>query len=276
MIGLAIFGFSIGEWTDIADDAKVGKKNHFSDKSLLYKSTIVLGATFLIVLSVFFLFLKDIFQLLVAMQMFCFVLYSVPPFRLKRFKFTSLILDSTYSGTLMYLLAFSIPQNVIYEPILIGIVIWGFCKGARNYLLHTLNDAQHDKNLQIKSFGNVVSLGKIISFIKAFIVPIEIFAMLFVLILMEVHASKLVVSYIAILWIVSFHQSKSDTLGRYGFVANMNIFHEVAFLFVTVALFTLNNYLAISLFFGFSIIFPKVWEWVLSAFRKVTLLFLKR
>jgi hypothetical protein len=269
MIGLAIFGFALGEWTDIADDAKVGKQNHFSDKSFAFKSAVLLGAVFLIGLSVFFLYLNDFFKLIVGIQMLCFVVYSVPPLRLKRFKFTSLLLDSTYSGTLMYVLAFSIPQNVIYEPILIGIIIWGFCKGIRNYLLHTLNDAQHDKNLQIKSFGNAASPSKILGFIKGVIVPIEIIAILFVFILIEVHADKLVIAYLAILWIVSFHRSKSNVLGQYGFVANMNIFHEVAFLFITIALFTLNNYLAITLLIGCSIIFPKVWQWVFSAFEKL-------
>jgi hypothetical protein len=275
MIGLAVFGFALGEWSDIADDEKVGKKNHFADKSLLFKSAILLTAIFFIAVSVFFLYLKDYFQLLVGLQMLCFVVYSVPPFRLKRFKIPSLILDATYSGTLMYLLVFSIPQNVVYEPILIGIFIWGFCKGVRNYLLHTLNDAQNDAHLKIQSFGNSNHAEKIISKIKVYILPLEIISMLFILILIEVHPMKLVLSYLIILWMVSYHRSKSNTIGQYGFVANINIFHEVAFLFITVALFTMNNYLAIVLWIGFSIIFPNIWKWAFSGFKKIKLLFQK-
>lgn len=269
MIGIAVFGFALGEWTDIKDDEKVGKKNQLANTSFILKVGIIIAALLVVVVSSFFLQLSILLLVLVLIQLLCFVLYSVPPLRLKKYILTSLMLDATYSGTLMYILAFSLSQSVVYEPILIGIGIWGFAKGARNYLLHTLNDAENDERLGIKSFGNSYSKN-LLDRIKFIILPIEIMSLIFVFLLIDSHPIKLVAAYILVLIFATYHQSKSLQLGKFKFVANINLFHEVAILMIAVVLFSINNILGLVLFVGFAIIFPSIGLWIVSGVKKLS------
>ncbi|MEZ5009090.1 MAG: hypothetical protein R2753_13145 [Chitinophagales bacterium] len=156
MIFTAIFGFFIGEWSDIKDDTKAGKKNLLVGKSSSFK----FGFTILSVIGICFFSFQlrlsnfDLYLLVIA-QMLCFILYSIPPFRLKKNKLASLVLDSLYSGTLMYVFVFAIGRQDATGSLVV-LFIWGFLRGQRNYILHTLNDAKNDQQIGIKKHWKLI------------------------------------------------------------------------------------------------------------------------
>ena len=172
-ISTAAFGFFINEWSDIKDDTIAGKENTLSNAK---QHTLILLLLFIIsgiVVSAYLLKLNKITQIIICVQLILLLLYSVPPFRLKRFKYLAVILDATYSGALFYILAIIIGSNyhrfsIIWMYLLF---FWSITKGIRNILHHLIQDKKYDAALRFKTVAtanNTSTLEHFIFFLYRF------------------------------------------------------------------------------------------------------------
>jgi len=172
-IAVAAFGFLIGEWSDINDDIKAGKKNTLIGLSLYSKIFLIVLSVLIQVLSIWKLRFNDwIFWTLYFIEIICFILYSLLPFRLKRHRLAAVVLDALYSGTLFYLLAYLYVSKITTLP-LVFIFFWGISKGIRNIILHLLIDKENDSKIKVKTVANSISKIKIEKFLYYIILPLE-------------------------------------------------------------------------------------------------------
>jgi 4-hydroxybenzoate polyprenyltransferase len=158
-IATASFGFFLGEWTDINDDLNAKKENTVIQLEITKRYLLLIFLAVFISIIIYFLNLNLVLLSIVILQFVCFILYSVPPFRLKENKIFAVILDSIYSGSLYYFLAFSIININNYLAYLL--IVWALAKGIRNIIVHLIKDKENDRIANIKTIGNTVDLQKI-------------------------------------------------------------------------------------------------------------------
>ncbi len=156
MVATAAFGYFINDWTDIKEDFLSGRKNHVAQVPVKFRWPIAI-----------ILFMGSIgLQILLngigstsaffsALHLLCFIIYSVPPFRLKKCLLATAILDSIYAHVLPAVIVLasvcSVHEN-LYLFILLG---WSqFITGVRNILLHHLFDRKQDKLAGNSNFAN--------------------------------------------------------------------------------------------------------------------------
>lgn len=147
----AIIGYFINDLFDIKDDLKAGKKNYVASFPILIK-IVFLPALFFVLFLLFkfnahYKWTVKTTQFLYAIfiNILLFLAYSTPPIRLKRFKYAAPFIDALYSGTIFYILAFSISNLILNKLAIIFIFIWALLKGLRNYLSHLCNDKENDE-----------------------------------------------------------------------------------------------------------------------------------
>lgn len=269
MIFIAIFGFFIGELSDIKDDEIAGKSNVLKDKSLLFKGSILVITIIAIAGLTYLLNIKAKLYFILAVQLFCFILYSVPPFRLKKNKYASLLLDSLYSGTLMYFFVFSIgTQTAFLEGLLL--FIWGFLRGQRNYVLHTIVDAKNDELIGIESIANTNSNNRILGHQQYIWLPLEVTSLLIFFYLLDAPFNFiLMISYIFIYGYSYIHRSQSKIMSSFGVLSNINLFHEMLFPLITFLLLSIYQPIYIIPLILLIVIFGQYKEWGIAIFKKI-------
>ena len=146
MIFAASFGYFVNDWSDIEEDQMAGKENFVGKLSLTSKYFFPL----------FFAGSAISFQLLLnhnnplpiylsITQLVLFILYSVPPIRLKKYEVPAVICDSLYAHVLPSAIVFTtISDYQLYMPSLFFLVSWQFFWGIRNILLHHIFDRKFD------------------------------------------------------------------------------------------------------------------------------------
>lgn len=269
MILIAVFGFFIGEWSDIKDDQIVGKSNLLANRSLGFKTGMACFTLAGIGILTHLLNVDISVKLLVVLQLLCFLLYSIPPFRLKRNKYASLILDSLYSGTIMYVMVMALGSNCSY--LMLGLLfLWGILRGQRNYILHTLNDAENDNQIGIKSIGNTYQYIQIIKIQNSILFPLEIISLLAFLYLVEMPYNLiLMASYLLIIGYSFYHRSISEKMGSYGHLSNINLFHEMLFPLVVLVLLTLEQIFWIIPLLLLMSLFTQYKQWGWAIIKKI-------
>jgi colanic acid/amylovoran biosynthesis glycosyltransferase len=149
-LGFGLVGYLINDWTDLKQDLVVGKNNLFVGKSFSSK---VLSISFALVLAIipwFFVFeLNKLTITLIIAQLSLYILYSVPPFRLKRIAWLGVVLDTFYANVLPTILAVFAVSNLFEAALEIWLIIlvscWTFFYGLRGILNHHLADLENDK-----------------------------------------------------------------------------------------------------------------------------------
>lgn len=148
-LGTAATGFIINDWSDIASDALCGKKNGMAPVKPPVRFILLFLSLLVSIISV--IVTKNYFIAgLYLIQIFLFFIYSCHPFRLKRFPLPAIILDSLYSGTIFWVIAFSIWQ---FYPLPASLVaITGLLKGLRNIIFHQHTEIELDRKLPFRTF----------------------------------------------------------------------------------------------------------------------------
>lgn len=149
----AITGYFINDLYDIKADAIAGKYNFVSTQSKVFRYLFLpFIITILIIINYSIIHLVPsllhiIVTILIAFNLFLFFIYSVPFIHLKYNPYAAIILDAMYSGPLFYVIAYllSTMGYVTNHSYLAIIFLWGILKGIRNYLNHTVVDAEKDK-----------------------------------------------------------------------------------------------------------------------------------
>lgn len=168
----AAFGFFVGEWCDQKDDQLVGKINAVSNLPQFWKLLILL-CIFSSLICIAAITLNRFIQVVLFIALLTSLLmYSVPPFRLKRFFSSALLLDSLYSGALFIsVVLFSF--NCVGKFWIAVCFTLFFLKGCRNILVHLHTDTQDQKIQQyplLKNYTQIVELLAVIEILLLIVV----------------------------------------------------------------------------------------------------------
>lgn len=180
LLSLSIFtavgGYLINDFSDVEDDKKVGKQNFLLNKPIFFFPLSLL----LCIVSLGFVSLYCYKQIptkavtilmLLIFNFILFIVYSLPPFRLKRFHHLAIALDATYSGTIFYLMAFLIPvehwQYHTYISIFL-IFLFGLLRGGRNYAYHAVHDEVNDRLVGVENLSFIIGAKRLLRIVNLF------------------------------------------------------------------------------------------------------------
>lgn len=158
IIGIAGFGYIVNDLSDKDQDQKAGKPNHIGQMSALNTSiilVIMLGLAF----SPWLVFPTDTLSfVLLSTEVCLFIVYSLPPFRLKEKGLLGVVCDSLYAHVVPTTLAlytfYLIGHNEIFRNtyLILPILVWQFVLGIRNILYHQTIDYENDIESGTKTY----------------------------------------------------------------------------------------------------------------------------
>lgn len=243
----AFAGYFINDLFDIPADRKAGKKNYVSRfpvwlRWLFMPALLGLVALLLFVFAQAGVLNATEFSLVVLVflgNLLLFLLYSVPPVRLKEKPMLAPVADALYSGTLFYGLAYLLSLGLSPEtgsgtdnlvPVLIrenrlltAFLAWGFLKGLRNYLNHLAEDAEHDALSGIRTLATRYGAARIRSIANG-IYPAELILLACLMTVLSGPLALFALAFCAIFlgfWIRDMRQNRERTYHLY------NDLHEV-------------------------------------------------
>lgn len=282
-VSVASFGFFINEWTDIKDDTAAGKSNAVSE--LTVRTRWIFFSIVLLQMGVgFYMTISNLHSaLLFATQIACFIVYSCPPFRMKKNLYVAPLLDALYSGTIFYLLAININYPTFFNLTVVQkgqlgfLLVWALLRGFRNIIMHLLFDAKFDAAIQQKTIGTRYNRSSVSKFLYRFVLPSEILCFLgFCFIGPDKAAVLLGVAFIVFIvywfkrktYIIPFLLKRPNP-SMDNELYDINIFYEVVLPVYIFGLLALQN----DIFYGFYSlllvgIFPivRVWVWAAVTF----------
>jgi 4-hydroxybenzoate polyprenyltransferase len=154
--GFASMGYLFNDLFDIKKDAAAGKSNFLAGKPVLFILLLFLVSSGFVFGPWWFLPKDNFSYLLIAAQIFLFIVYSVPPLRLKERGVAGIITDALYAHGLPPVLAaytFALAAQHPFRISEIGMLfIWQTTSGIRNILLHQFDDLESDKISGSKNF----------------------------------------------------------------------------------------------------------------------------
>jgi hypothetical protein len=177
---VASFGFFLNEWTDIKDDRSAGKKNRVAILPVSQRIVIFIFIVFQIAAGYYMSVYSFHASLLFILQLLLLVLYSCPPFRLKKNLYLAPLFDALFSGTLFYLLAINVSYSTFFflalhqKIALCMLSIWALTRGFRNIIIHFLADVEFDTVIAQKTIGTHYDLSNTQNFLKWVLLPVEI------------------------------------------------------------------------------------------------------
>jgi len=178
IMSIGAFGYFVNDWFDSDADRLSGKSNKTSMLALPVK---ILIALFLIFMGSFphFLLLPGIsvYFYLLAAQIILFLLYSIPPIRLKS-NVLGVIADSMFSFVLpafiSLLIAIRYPDEIVIKnSVIVALTAWLFFTGLRSILFHQQKDYENDIISKTQTFTVQIGKEKALLLIKM-ILPAEI------------------------------------------------------------------------------------------------------
>jgi 4-hydroxybenzoate polyprenyltransferase len=181
IIGIAGFGYLSNDFGDRKADAKAGKSNLLIGLSRMQISGLLVLFLALAVVPwlVYFPVTALTISLLLS-EFLLFILYVLPPFRLKERGLLGVITDSLYAHAVPATLAgltflVLLPtENQAFPIFLPTLVVWQFFLGMRNILLHQLKDAKNDRVSGIHTFVTRHGEAKVNRWMSNLFVPLEL------------------------------------------------------------------------------------------------------
>ncbi|HXH20212.1 MAG TPA: UbiA family prenyltransferase [Chitinophagales bacterium] len=150
MIGTAGFGHYLNDLTDIEADRISGKPNNASGHSTARK-IFTLGLLLMLGLLPWFIFYEaSTLHFLVLVVFLLFVLYSVPPVRLKNRGFWGIFSDTLYAHAIpAVVVSLAITEEAQMTDktfnLMLIIFVWQFFTGFRNIAFHQFEDFEQDR-----------------------------------------------------------------------------------------------------------------------------------
>lgn len=182
----AAFVSVINDLTDRNDDAASGKPNRLAGRSRAYTATLVAST---LVAGAFFCFLWRDDVLLVAAYLgswIAFALYSIPPVRLKTRGAMGVLADASGAHLLPAVVAvLAAYRAAAHEPRLSWIVAvgtWAIANGVRGILWHELMDVENDRRAGVRTLAVRYSADGVARLGAWVVFPIELVALLGVLV----------------------------------------------------------------------------------------------
>jgi len=183
LFGIAALGYFINDWADIKSDQKAGKSNKLGEYGLGARWAILLLLLIISFSPWVFLPFDKISGGLIGIEILLFMVYSLPPFRLKERGFWGVICDALYAYAVPAILAsytFYLLGEATYfmfYTFLFLLIPWLLCIGIRGILLHQLQDYSNDILSDTKTFTILVGADRVRRIVRVFL-PIEMAMML--------------------------------------------------------------------------------------------------
>ena len=159
--GFASMGYLLNDLFDMKQDMLSVKRNFLIAKPFLHIITFFLLSSAFIFLPWIILPASSFSYLLITFELYLFLIYSVPPVRLKERGMAGIVVDALYAHAVPVGLAaytFSLAAGVPLPRVgLLLLFTWQFASGIRNILLHQLTDAALDKHAGVKNFVATMS-----------------------------------------------------------------------------------------------------------------------
>jgi 4-hydroxybenzoate polyprenyltransferase len=175
-LGFATLGYFINDYFDVQNDALSGKVNYIGSLNPTKQISILFSCLFVAVFPWFFLEVNLIIILLLVFQTFLYLIYSVPPFRLKQKPFLSNIADAAYAYAIPLLIAFFAVKlkaklNEIHSVLIVLFFLNYMVVGYRNLLTHQFQDIEYDNIGGIQTTASFLGIGslKYVFFILLFL-----------------------------------------------------------------------------------------------------------
>lgn len=199
-LAAASFGYYLNDYSDISEDRAAGKPNSAASDRPVIRLAKLLTLAGLSMLPWIVQF-NSTCLLLSIIQLLVFVLYSVPPIRLKERGWSGLFADSCYAHLIPAFIALSAVQshtNWINDPLILGgLTCWMLFFGLRNVLGHQLNDLENDRKSGMRSVPMRIGEEQSQKIIIAFLLPIEVCGLLIVFLAFPQSQAFLILAFLA-------------------------------------------------------------------------------
>lgn len=181
IIGIAGFGYFCNDVADRKTDHQAGLDNGTLDLTVVQIALLFIFFLTAALLPWVVYFPVDWASLgLLAAEFMLFILYSVPPFRLKERGMSGLMADALYAHVNPALLAaytFHLLTNRVYGHLawfMVTLGGWQFFLGLRNILLHQITDLDNDRAAGTVTFAVRIGARSAHRILAYLLVPLEI------------------------------------------------------------------------------------------------------
>lgn len=161
-VASAAFGHLVNDWTDLAVDARAGKRRRLASLPTSGRLAVTGGALALAVAPWWALPPSPAARALFAAELLLFLAYSLPPLRLKERGAAGLVADALYGQALpMGIVVFLFPAVAGRAPLAAApaaaLLVWGMVKGLCDALAGQIEDRRADRRSGQHTF--VLALG---------------------------------------------------------------------------------------------------------------------
>jgi hypothetical protein len=237
--GFAALGYIINEFFDQKDDFIAGKRNKLKTLSSQKLVLLIFGILIAAFLPWISLPTKSFTIWLIGIQICLFILYAVPPFRLKNNFIFAPIIDSLYAYVLPLILScytFYLYNLQTEQPIffLLVMTFLFFIAGYRNIILHFITDFYTDQKLGKKTLPQIRGIRSSLHFLIK-LVYIEYCLIFFLLLLLFIFSNKnylFKVSIPLVLLIQYFSYNKKSSISVREFIKLPNTLYQFYFPFI--------------------------------------------
>lgn len=178
--GIAAFGYFINDLSDVKQDSDAGKPNFIAKLSTGQRVGLMVVILMLALLPWWYLPLTFLTATCLFIQFLLFLVYSLPPFRLKERGLFGIFTDAAYAHANPALLAALTFSVIIKMPVseiagyLVCLFCWQMFWGIRNILHHQLEDLDNDRTAGVKTWVQSFPTGKIERLISRYLIPLEL------------------------------------------------------------------------------------------------------
>ncbi len=225
IIGFASFGYLTNDWFDQEQDALAGKKNIFQGKSRFIRLCYFLIAFILIVVPWLVLPFNTKSIALIFIELSLFLIYSVPPIRLKEKNYFGLLVDALYAHAVPAYFALHTFQLAAGKSLplyfVVFLMLWQFFIGFRNIMIHQINDTEEDKKAGVRNWSAEIEVNKVWIAVHS-IVTVEVLLLLYIIYFAFGSIQKLQLISLAVLLFFFFVYVLYHKTKRYFFSAFVN------------------------------------------------------
>ncbi len=246
--GFASLGYFLNDWGDIETDGKANKHNKVSSLSPLTK-VLLLFVFGVLALAPWVFFRHYVYSVsLIAAELFLFLTYSFPPFRLKVKPILAPAADGLYSHVIPSLLFAGIlflihEQNVDMIFIYI-LILWKISSGIRYYLNHIALDRDNDVRSNHPTLATLRGNNFVYRLASRYFLPVEFISLIALFIYTGVRVNPYAIVFVPIALLVFFQEALSSFTFKvtYNFHrVSLDDFYQRVFPLVSVLLLSSND-----------------------------------
>jgi len=160
LVSLAVGGAYvslINDLTDVEDDAASGKRNRLANKSVLFKTTLLLFCLLPgLAINIFWARVDSLTFYLYLSAWIAYTLYSLSPFRFKKRGFLGVLADASGAHLFPQLYIVSATSFWLGQPVnfkwFAAVGVWSLACGVRGILWHQVLDASNDIKANVNTF----------------------------------------------------------------------------------------------------------------------------